>query len=148
MTSSLIDFRLKKLKEDTPAKFGIMTPQHMVEHLTITLKISSGRIKLPEFTVGEKDAKLKQDLLYTELEFPEGVKYPKDTGKLMELRFPDLETAKQKLNEALAEYQQVSTETPDFKTVHPRFSTLTKEEWDTFHQKHFKHHFSQFGIWE
>ena len=148
MTSSLIDSILKKLKEDTPAKFGIMTPQHMVEHLTITLKISSGRIQLPEFEPSEKVLQFKELLLHTEMDFPQGIKAPMSQDGPPPLRFPDLDMAKQKLLESIDEYEKTFEQNPDLLTVHPRFNLLDKKEWDLFHQKHFKHHFTQFGIWD
>jgi oxepin-CoA hydrolase/3-oxo-5,6-dehydrosuberyl-CoA semialdehyde dehydrogenase len=50
------------------------------------------------------------------------------------------------LESVLKRYDQFFKSNPSIKTVHPIFGYLTKEEWDTFHQKHFKHHLSQFGI--
>jgi len=35
---------------------------------------------------------------------------------------------------------------PEVKTVNVTFGELNKDEWDIFHQKHFAHHFSQFGL--
>jgi len=38
----------KNLKEDTKPSFGIMTPQHMVEHLTWITKVTTTRKGVPE----------------------------------------------------------------------------------------------------
>lgn len=146
MDKKLIESKLKRLLDETPAQFGIMTPQHMVEHLTITMKLSSGRIKLPEFEPNEKQLMQKQALIYSDIEFPKGVRAPNSNGELMELRFPDLDTAKEKLVQSIQEYKEVFEKNPDFKSIHPRFGFLTHEEWEKFHQKHFRHHFGQFGI--
>lgn len=146
MDSSLIESQLKILNPDTPAQFGIMTPQHMVEHLTITVKLSSGRIKLPEFEPNEKQLMQKQALIYSEMEFPKGILAPNSKGELSDLRFPDLDTAKEKLIQSIQEYEEVFKNNPDFKSIHPRFGFLTHEEWEKFHHKHFTHHFGQFGI--
>lgn len=146
MDSLLIESQLKNLNPDSPAQFGIMTPQHMVEHLTVTMKLSSGRIKLPEFEPNEKQLMQKQALIYTDMEFPKGVRAPNSDGELPDLRFPDLDTAKEKLIQSIQEYEEVFEKNPDFKSIHPRFGFLTHEEWEKFHQKHFTHHFGQFGI--
>ena len=39
---------LQALKEDAVAKFGLMTPQHMVEHLIWVTKTTIGRKGEPE----------------------------------------------------------------------------------------------------
>ncbi|HAH37896.1 MAG TPA: hypothetical protein DEQ87_02020 [Algoriphagus sp.] len=147
LNSSKIQSQLQNLSTDTPAQFGIMTPQHMVEHMTITMKLSSGRIKLPEFEPNEKQLMQKQALIYTDIEFPKGVRAPNSNGELPDLRFPDLETAKEKLVQSVQEYEEAFENNPKFRSIHPRFGYLTFDEWEKFHHKHFKHHFGQFGIW-
>ncbi|MDX5340781.1 MAG: hypothetical protein LPK25_17275, partial [Cyclobacteriaceae bacterium] len=71
-----INSRLESLKEDSQPIFGKMTAQHMIEHLILTIKISYGRIKIPHFEPSERQLKEKQNLLYTVMEFPEGIKAP------------------------------------------------------------------------
>ncbi len=38
---------LNKLKEDTPALWGTMGPQHMLEHLVLPLQFSRGMFEVP-----------------------------------------------------------------------------------------------------
>ena len=118
----------------------------MLEHLTITVKLSTGRIKIPEFSPSEKQLEMKRLLLDTEMDFPKGIKAPNDIGDLPELRHPNLDIAKEKLVQSLEEFEEKYKQKPDFKAIHPRFGYLNQEEWLRFHAKHFKHHFSQFGI--
>lgn len=141
-----IESRLESLEKDTPAKFGIMTPQHMVEHLILTIKLSYGRVKIPDFTPNEKQLNAKQALLYTEMEFPEGVRAPGLPSDLLDLRYPDLNTAKEELKRAKLAYQETYEKSPEAKFLHPRFGLLTHKEWEIFHHKHIGHHFRQFGI--
>ena len=56
MTKETLLQRLDQLNSESKAKFGILTPQHMVEHLTITLKLSAGRIPIPEFEPNENSS--------------------------------------------------------------------------------------------
>ncbi|PZX50493.1 DUF1569 domain-containing protein [Algoriphagus chordae] len=148
MDSKLIEKKLKNLKADTPAQFGIMTPQHMVEHLTITVKISYNRIKIPEFELSEKQKFQKRALLETSMEFPRGVLAPGvKAGDLHPLRSVDLDEAKQQLVDSIVAYNEFFAYEPNIDTIHPRFSRLNHEEWEKFHTKHFMHHFKQFGIW-
>ena len=147
MNNTELKQKLAMLNEDTEASFGIMTPQHMVEHLTVTVKLSSGRISYPAFTPSEKQLGYKEALLNTDLEFPKGIKAPGLGDQLMPLKYENLEQAKEGLIKSLEEYDSFFKENPTAQTTHPRFGFLTFEEWELFHPKHFKHHFSQFNIW-
>ncbi|WP_111671269.1 DUF1569 domain-containing protein [Algoriphagus litoralis] len=138
--------RLEKLTEQSERKFGIMSPQHMLEHLILTVKLSYGRIKIPDFEPTEKQLAQKQALLYSEIQFPIGVKAPGLGDKLLDLRFPDLSAAKAELLKSINEYLVFFENNPNEQTIHPRFGKLTFTEWELFHRKHFDHHLSQFGV--
>lgn len=146
MESEKIKKRIKGLTEESQALFGIMTPQHMIEHLTITMKLSSSRIKLPEFEPTEKQISQKNLLLFTSLDFPKGIRAPGSTGELPDLKMKDLAIAKEKLVASIEEFNSYFQNNPEAKTVHPRFGNLNHSEWLRFHQKHFAHHLGQFGI--
>ena len=149
MDIELIEKRLEKLGTDTPAKFGVMTPQHMIEHLTVTIKISYNRIKIPEFELSEKQKFQKATLLDTPMDFPKGVLAPgMNVGELMPLKSSYLAEAKKQLLSSILAYHDFFTTNPTATPVHPRLGKLDYAEWESFHPKHFKHHFEQFGIWE
>jgi oxepin-CoA hydrolase/3-oxo-5,6-dehydrosuberyl-CoA semialdehyde dehydrogenase len=145
MTKETLLQRLDHLNLQSKAKFGIFTPQHMVEHLTITLKLSAGRIPIPEIVPNEKQLARKQALLFTDIPFPQGIKAPGLPDTLLELRFPDLETAKTALITSWDAYHLVFQENPSLQTPHPGFGPLNYEEWELFHAKHIDHHLGQFG---
>lgn len=147
METETIKKRLEKLHAESPALFGIMTAQHMVEHLILTVKISYGRIKIADFGPSEKQLAHKQTLLYTDAVFPRGIKAPgMGDEALLPLRFPDLAEAKDELLKSLKNFDLYFLENPETKTVHPRFGTLSHNEWELFHAKHFAHHLGQFGL--
>lgn len=145
MTKETLLQRLGQLNSESKAKFGILTPQHMVEHLTITLKLSAGRIPIPEFEPNEKQLARKQALLFTDIPFPQGIKAPGLPDTLLELRYPDLETAKAALIAGWDTYHLLFQENPTLQTLHPGFGLLNYEEWELFHAKHIDHHLGQFG---
>lgn len=147
MEKELIISKLDNLKELTTPVFGIMSPQHMVEHITLTLKLSSGRIKILEFEPSEKQLTQKNILLNTAIEFPRGINAPGLEGTLLALKNDSLVASVDQLIESLEYYNDYFSKNPDSKTMHPRFGKLNHEEWEKFHSKHFKHHFSQFEIW-
>ncbi|MEY2704381.1 MAG: hypothetical protein RL407_443 [Bacteroidota bacterium] len=146
MTTEILIARVNALQEGTPPQFGIMTAQHMVEHLILTLKLSSGKITIPEFEPTEKQLFQKEALLNGGFPFPRGIKAPGLPDTLLDLRFPNLETAKEELLKTWKAYHQTFLDDPEKQTLHPRFGKLTFEEWEKFHEKHIVHHFSQFGI--
>lgn len=147
MEKELIKSKLNNLTESTTPEFGMMSPQHMVEHMTITVKLSAGRIKIPEFEPSEKQLIQKHTLLNTSIEFPQGIKAPGLEGTLLALKNNSLAIAIDQLIESIENYNNYFLENPDSKTLHPRFGKLSHDEWEKFHFKHFKHHFSQFCIW-
>jgi oxepin-CoA hydrolase/3-oxo-5,6-dehydrosuberyl-CoA semialdehyde dehydrogenase len=144
MTQQEIQNSLENLSEGSNQLFGKMTPQHMVEHLIITFKLSSGRVNIPEFEPNEKQLEYKRLLLRTDMEFPKGVRAPGLPAELLPLRFDSLHTAKEKLIQAMEEFENTFSEAPDLMTLHPRFGKLTYTEWKVFHDKHLSHHLGQF----
>jgi oxepin-CoA hydrolase/3-oxo-5,6-dehydrosuberyl-CoA semialdehyde dehydrogenase len=146
MTREILQERLALLTPAADARFGIMTAQHMLEHLILTLKLSSGRIPMEDFVPNEKQLAQKQALLYTDIPFPQGIKVPGIPDTLMELRFPDLATAKTALLASWDAYQALFQQEPSKTTIHPRFGPLNHDDWEKFHAKHMDHHLGQFGV--
>ena len=68
------------------------------------------------------------------------------SDELPELEFNSLETAKKKFSEELDEFYVYYEKNPDSISTNAIFGDLNKMEWEQFHQKHFTHHFNQFGL--
>jgi len=146
MQTEQLKDRLDFLTKEEIARFGIMTPQHMVEHLIITFKLSQGKISLPEKEPSPRALQAKQAILYGEMDLPKGIQAPGIGEKLLDLKYASLEEAKEQLIKSLDKYHSYFSENKDIKHYHPAFGPLNYEEWTAFHHKHFKHHFGQFGI--
>lgn len=136
---------LKNLQSDQAPLWGKMTPQHMVEHLFIAVQASINDIEVKVYTEDRKIPVLKR-LFFRDGEFPKEFMNPAIGPDLLKLKFEDLNSAIKELENVLMRYNKFFDENPSAKTIHPVFGYLTKDEWDVFHQKHFKHHLSQFGI--
>ena len=117
----------------------------MVEHLYKTYQASISEIKLNIFTDEMKIPVLKK-LFLGKRSLPKEFVNPAIGSELLPLEFPDLKTAVQELKKIMMRYEFFFTQNPKAKTAHPVFGYLTIEEWDTFHQKHINHHFTQFGL--
>ena len=138
---------LRKLNPETAPQFGIMTPQHMVEHLILLVKLSNGGIKGQLMRSEETAVKWKQGLIYTDMEFPMGVRVPgEEESVLTQLRYENLEKAVDKLEDELQKFDEFFQNNSHESTMHPALGWLNHEEWTIFHNKHFTHHFKQFGL--
>lgn len=138
---------LEKLTTETQPVFGIMTPQHMVEHLILLVKLSTGGIKGQLMRSEETAAKWKQGLIYTDMEFPQGIRVPgQEENTVPELRYENLEKAIEKLKSELKIFEEFHKDDIKKSTMHPALGLLNYDEWIVFHNKHFTHHFKQFGL--
>ncbi len=147
MTDDKIQDCLNNLKEGTERKWGIMTPQHMVEHLEYTYRIASGEIQDFDVSTPERILEKVHASLYNYNEFPLNSNFPlleKDT--LDNLKHPDLATAKEKFIVAREAYKMYFKENPDAKLKNMVFGDMNRYEWYLLERKHLIHHFKQFGI--
>lgn len=147
MTDEKVKELVNKLTEDAKPKWGIMTPQHMLEHLEYTYKIASGKIQDFEVVTPEKILDKVHASLYNYEKFPRNSKIPlleKDT--LPKLNHPDLATAKEKFLEEREAYQNFFKDNPDAVLKNIVFGELNRYEWSLLDRKHLNHHFEQFGL--
>ncbi|SFN92793.1 oxepin-CoA hydrolase / 3-oxo-5,6-dehydrosuberyl-CoA semialdehyde dehydrogenase [Bizionia echini] len=147
MTSEKIDACLNKLSADTKPKWGVMTPQHMLEHLEFTYKIAAGEIQDFNVATPEKILEKVHNSLYNYEKFPKGTNFPlleKDT--LEPLKHPDLETAIEKFKEQREKYLEFFKDNPEAKLKNLVFGELNKYESYLLERKHLNHHFEQFGL--
>ena len=147
MTDEKIQECLNNLKEYAKPKWGIMTPQHMIEHLEYTYKVASGEIKDLEITTPEKILEKVHNSLYNYEKFPKNSNFPmleKDT--LDTLKHDDFVTSVTKFKEARENYKTYFKENPDAKLNNLVFGELNRYEWYLMERKHLNHHFEQFGL--
>ncbi|RZN75112.1 MAG: phenylacetic acid degradation bifunctional protein PaaZ, partial [Winogradskyella sp.] len=147
MTDSKIDECLSKLSDDLKPKWGIMTPQHMVEHLEYTYKIAAGEIQDFEISTPEKILEKVKNSLWNYQKFPKNSQFPlleKDT--LDDLKHENLAVAIEKFKEQRNAYLEYFKENPDAKLANMVFGELNRYEWYLLERKHLNHHFEQFGL--
>ncbi len=144
---SNIEGYLAKLTEDMKPKWGLMTAQHMVEHLEYTIRIGSGQIQDFEIATPEDKLERVQEMIYNHRPMPKEHNHPlMKKGTIEGLKHDDLSTAKVKLLEAYDEFETYFKENPEAITKNVVFGEMNKFEWDLLNSKHFNHHFEQFNL--
>jgi hypothetical protein len=135
---------LTQLKPDTPALWGNLKAQSMIEHLVEAVEYTNGkRIAVVHVPASEAVAN-KKLLVHGDVEISKGAKgYLTDATKTK--RYNDLRTAIDQLKKEIDAFEHFFT-TPGKTAVHQHFGAMTREEWITWHGKHFTHHFKQFGL--
>lgn len=147
MTDEVIQESLNKLTEDAKPKWGIMTPQHMLEHLEESYRILSGEEQDFDIVTPEKILEKVHNSLYNYEKFPHHTQFPTmKKGELEDLKHADLATAKEKFIEAREAYLEFFKENPDAKLKNMVFGELGRYESYLLERKHLNHHFEQFGL--
>lgn len=137
--------KLKNLPTDRLANWGIMTPQHMVEHLIVSVKMSNGGFIIPCRTPKELIPKYKEIVLNPEIDMEKGIKAGGMDG-LLDLRFESMHLAIEKLESELIKFHEYFKTNPGALIINPVIDEIGYEDWIIFHNKHFKHHFTQFNL--
>ncbi|MDW3647988.1 MAG: phenylacetic acid degradation bifunctional protein PaaZ [Bacteroidia bacterium] len=141
-----VDASLNALTESTKPSWGILTPQHMVEHLEYFYDIALGKIEVPQ-TTPEKYMEKTQEMLFNFKGMPKEFQHPLlKKGELEDLKYGSLEEAKEALRKSMDESDALFKENPAATLFNPVFGMLDEEMWENYNRKHFHHHFEQFGL--
>lgn len=135
---------LSALKPGATPIWGDMKPQQMIEHLIDQVAYTNGH-KPPTLDVTVEEAKKsKQKWIYTDAIIPRNI----ILGTLPEqYLYSDLKVAIEQLLKELSDFDDYY-HTPGITAIHGGFGPLTHSEWIIWHNKHFTHHFKQFGLIE
>ncbi|MFK7922853.1 MAG: DUF1569 domain-containing protein [Bacteroidia bacterium] len=145
----LFPAKLAQLKADTKPAWGIMSAQHMVEHLSGAFAMSRGKLNfplaIPEEKIPRRLAWLRSDKPFGKSVNGVGLK----EGILIPLRFENLEQAREKTISEIDKYYDFMASLDEGATfLHPAFGELGPVDWEQFHYKHITHHLVQFGLLE
>lgn len=139
---------LSNLKEDTVPVWGKMTPQHMIEHLVLAVQTSNGKLIINKCISPPEKYPLMIRILLSSKPLPKNFINPVLGEGLQPLVYPNLETSILRLNNEINDFIIYFEEHPKAKMLNATFGPLNFEEWKIFHNKHFTHHFTQFGLLE
>jgi hypothetical protein len=135
---------LDKLTESTPALWGKMSAQRMVEHLVDVLRIATG--ENPQGLLIDEE-KLPSMLRFLESDKPmaKEIQVPFATAD-MPLRHEEIELAIDEYIDVYLAFEELYESNPELTNVHPYYGPLNYEQWKRLHAKHLTHHFQQFGL--
>ncbi len=147
LTSATIGKQLAGLQPDTRPHWGLMTAQHMVEHLAQVTRLSNGRSNTILLTPHEQLELYRQKGLFSDRAWFQNTKSPVlDPENLQPLEFNNLEEAKAALLEEIDAFHSYFQQNPHATPMNAVFGELSYDGWKQFHYKHFRHHFVQFGL--
>ena len=141
----LLPEALVRLGAHTPAQWGNMTAQHMVEHLLWAFECSTGALVLPCHTPASLLERARR-FLYDNRQTPHGFKNPLLGEQPPPLRFPNFADATTALLHEVGRFIAHFHDHPEAVHTHPVFGPLGAEEWQRSHFKHCYHHLLQFGL--
>ncbi len=135
---------LSILQPETPALWGRMNAQNMIEHLVEAVEYTNGKRTADMRFPPDKANRQRQLLVHSDFVIPSGVvSYLPDATKTK--RFNDLATAIAELNNELDSFEHFFG-TEGMTATHFEFGPMNYKEWIIWHGKHFTHHFKQFGL--
>lgn len=147
ITRSFLEEKIHQLTDNLQAKWGIMSPQHMIEHLEMGLRIATGEISNFEVATPENYLDKVQETLYNFEKMPRNFDMPLlKKGEVEALKHESLAKAKETFFDAYDAFEAYFKEHPKAMTKNAVFGELTYFEWKLLNRKHFNHHFEQFGL--
>ena len=147
MTDEKIAECIHKLTENSKPQWGILTPQHLLEHLEQGYRIMSGEIQDFDIATPEKILDKVHNSLYNYEKFPIDTAFPTmKKGEVENLVHADFDTAKTKFFEARQVYKTFFKENPEAVMKNMVFGELNRYESYLLERKHLNHHFEQFGV--
>ena len=136
--------QLDKLNAESKPLWGEMSAQRMVEHLTDTIKIASGKVKFP-LEIPEDKIEKMQAFLDSDKPMARGIEVP-FAKKETDLRNDEIELAIDEFLLEWIDFENHYDEDEGTKELHPYYGYLNYDQWMRLHSKHITHHFEQFGL--
>ena len=137
---------LDKLSPDMRPKWGSMSAQRMVEHLTESIRLASGKESFP-LEITEDRIERMQAFLNSDKPMAQNIEVS-FAGKDVPLKNEELELAIDEFLLEWIDFEQVFDENPSLMISHPYYGPLDYDQWLRLHAKHLTHHLTQFGLIE
>lgn len=134
--------RADSLREGRPPRWGRLTPAAMLDHLSNSMEIGLGERDAAPL-VPDWMAALARPFGLLPLPIPRGLP---STDEFLGTPSADLERARARFGDTLRRFHRGVLGNPAARHRHPLFGLLDRMQWARLQQRHFEHHFRQFGI--
>ena len=135
---------LTQLDAATPAKWGKMNVQQMIEHMSEYVRVANGRIALQTVTPEDKLPRM-QGFLASEKPFPENTPNALMSDTPPPVKHATKQDAVSELQSELDHFFAVHKQEAGRTTPNPFFGTLDFDQQVQLLYKHSTHHLRQFG---
>ncbi len=132
------------LTPDTPRQWGKLDAAGMITHIRTVLEASMGERELPDESNAFTRLFIFRKLIYDVMPWPKG-KIKVTDAATPKPEF-DFETERRMMFEAVDRFVEAVEKTPERKTLHAGFGTISIREWSRIHGRHNAHHLEQFGV--
>lgn len=147
INAETIKNHISNLTDSSVSNWGMMSAQNMLEHLESSYRMATGEISNFEIATPEEHMEIYRETIFNHNPMPLNHKHPlMNSDSPAELIHADLATAKNKLMEAIEQYEAFFKENPETRTKNSVFGMMNKYEWDLLNTKHLNHHLKQFGL--
>lgn len=138
---------LQNLDENAPRKWGKMTVQQMIEHMSDYVRIASGKTAMDIVTPEEKLPRM-QGFLTSEKQFPENTPNVLMPDEPAPARHATKQEAIAELQAEINDFFSIHEAEAGKKTPNPFFGLLDFDHQVQLLHKHATHHLRQFGAME
>lgn len=136
---------LRTLNPESSPIWGSMTPQHMVEHIVGSWRISNGRSRVGE-VLDKAEIERRREFLFSATPYAKNIPNPVFSKGLPPLRKASLNDAIDQLEDEMTAFFAYHESNPNAIETHPVFGDLDHTGWLIFQTKHMTHHLKQFGL--
>lgn len=136
---------LKKLNGNEKGKWGVLSPQGMIEHMTDSIGIASKRVEHPLQTPETILEKVRSFAL-SDKEFKPGTKNSLMTEEAAPLRNFSIEAAITEIDREIKSFVDFYKKNPNAVVMNPFFGDFNYEQWLHLLHKHALHHLKQFNL--
>jgi hypothetical protein len=138
---------LQQLDPQTPARWGKMNVQQMIEHFAgDAVRNASGRLKIEQMLTPAGHLPRMKEFLLSEKPFKENTKNPLMSEEPAPLRYKTVQAAIGALQQELIYFFEAFEKDPRLITRNPFFGDLNFDENVQLLYKHALHHLKQFGV--
>ncbi len=136
---------LRKLSATQKGQWGKMNAQQMVEHMSYSFRVASGKLKEPASLTPEQTEK-SHAFMMTEKPFRENTPNQLLPAEPEPLKNKSMEEAVQELEKEISDFFSAYVSQLGLRVLNPFFGNLDLGEQVHLMHKHATHHLRQFGL--